>query len=182
MSDISERYRRLSGDVAATIGAVPDDRWGDRSPCSDWTARDVVGHLVQTQGMFLGFVGDEVAPGPTVDDDPAAAWDHARAAVQARLDDPARAAAPFEGLLGPTTFEESVDRFLNSDLVLHRWDLAAATGQDLALDPDDMAHVREAMADLEDRMRGPGAFGPKLTPPEGADEQARFLAWAGRRA
>jgi hypothetical protein len=45
-----------------------------------------------------------------------------------------------------------------------------------------MAQVREAMAGLADRMRGPGAFGPELEPPPGADEQAAFLAYFGRRA
>ena len=33
-----------------------------------------------------------------------------------------------------------------------------------------------------DAMRGPGAFGPELTPPEGADTQTRLLAFLGRQA
>jgi uncharacterized protein (TIGR03086 family) len=182
MSEIADRYRRLSDAVAETIAAVPADRWADQSPCEDWTARDVVRHLVQTQGMFLGFVGRELPPGPSVDDDPAAAWDAARDVIQADLDDPERASQGFEGVTGPTTFEKAVDRFLNTDLVVHRWDLARATGQDIKLDPADMAHARQSMAGLEPGMRSPGAFGPELEPPEGADEQTAFLAWAGRRA
>jgi hypothetical protein len=31
-------------------------------------------------------------------------------------------------------------------------------------------------------MRGPGAFGPELTPPPGADEQTKLLAFLGREA
>jgi hypothetical protein len=34
---------------------------------------------------------------------------------------------------------------------------------------------------MADQMRSPGALGPELTPPEGADEQTAFLAWAGRQ-
>jgi uncharacterized protein (TIGR03086 family) len=181
MSEIADRYRRLSDDVATTIAAVPADRWGQPSPCPDWTAREVVAHLVDTQSMFLGFVGRELPAWPSVEDDPAAAWDHVRSEIQAGLDDPDRAAATFDGITGPTTFEQSVDRFLNTDLVLHRWDLAQATGQDITLDPADMAHARESMADLEPGLRTPGAFGPELEPPDGADEQTAFLAWAGRR-
>jgi hypothetical protein len=30
-------------------------------------------------------------------------------------------------------------------------------------------------------MRGPGAFGPAINPPEDADEQAELLAFLGRR-
>jgi uncharacterized protein (TIGR03086 family) len=182
MGDTAERYRRLSGDFAATADAVDDRSWSNPSPCAEWTARDVVGHVVQTQGMFLGFVGREVGDGPTVDDDPVAAWDHARSVVQADLDDPARATATFDGFSGPSTFEAAVDRFLCTDLVLHRWDLAQATGQKVTIAPADMEHVREAMAGLVDKMRGPGAFGPALDPPPGADAQAEFLAYFGRRA
>ena len=119
---------------------------------------------------------------PSVDDDPAAAFDHARAAVQANLDDPARAAATFQGATGETTFEAAVDRFLCADLVVHRWDLAAAAGLDVRLDPDDMAHIRASLGPYADMMRGPGAFGPEVEPPPDADDQARFLAWLGRRA
>jgi uncharacterized protein (TIGR03086 family) len=182
MSDTAARYRRLSDLFAATVAGVADDGWSVQSPCEDWTARDVVGHVVATQGMFLGFVRRELGDGPTVEDDPAAAWDYARTKVQADLDDPARAAATFEGFTGLSTFEAAVDRFLCTDLVLHRWDLARASGQEVTIDPADMAHVREAMADLADRMRGPGAFGPELDPPPGADEQTTFLAFFGRDA
>ncbi len=182
MSNTAERYRRLSNLFAATAAAVPDDGWSAQSPCEDWNARDVVGHVVATQGMFLGFVRRELGNGPTVEDDPVAAWDHARAKVQADLEDPALATAVFEGFTGPSTFEAAVDRFLCTDLVLHRWDLARATGQEITIEPADMAHIREAMADLADRMRGPGAFGPELDPPPGADEQTAFLAFFGRAA
>ncbi len=182
MSETADRYRRLSENFAATVAAVSGDRWADRSPCEEWDARQVVGHVVETQGMFLGFVGREVGDGPSVDDDPAAAWDRARSAVQAELDDPERAATTFEGFTGTTTFEAAVDRFLCTDLVVHRWDLAHASGQTVQLDPADMAHVRDAMAGMADRIRGPGAFGPELEPPPGADQQTAFLAFFGRRA
>ncbi len=54
MSDIAERYRRLAGTFEERIAAVPADRWEDPSPCEDWTARDVVRHVVDTQALFLG--------------------------------------------------------------------------------------------------------------------------------
>ncbi len=182
MSDIADRYRRLSQQFAETIAAVPDARWDDPSPCEDWNARDVVRHVVGTQAMFAGFVGRELDESVSVDDDPAEAWDDARNQTQAALDDPARASETYEGFTGPSTFEGGVDQFLCTDLLVHRWDLARATGQDVRLDPADMAHVRDAMADLSDRMRGPGAIGPELEAPPDADEQTAFLAYFGRRA
>lgn len=182
MSDTSERYARLSEDFAGTVAAVPADRWSSASPCEGWDARDVVRHVVDTQGMFLGLVGRELGGIPSVDEDPRAAWDAARAVVQADLDDPRRAGTAFDGFFGRTTFAEAVDRFLCFDLVVHRWDLARATGQDERLDPGDVRWAHGATASFGEHLRGNSVCGPELTPPEGADAQTRFLAFVGRRS
>jgi uncharacterized protein (TIGR03086 family) len=132
--------------------------------------------------MFLGFVGGELGPIPTVDDDPLAAWKAASDVVRRDLEDPTLAAREFQGFQGPTTFEASVDRFLCFDLVVHGWDLARATGLDERIDPDDVARVRKAADEFGDAMRSPQAFGPALEPPPGADAQTELLAFLGRRA
>ncbi len=182
MSEISDRYRRLSTAFADEIAVVPPDGWDLPTPCEGWTVRDLVAHVVETQRMFLGFVGRSAGDAPSAGDDPATAWAAARAAVQADLDDPVRAVAEFDGFQGRTTFEAAVDRFLNTDLVLHGWDLARATGQDETIDAADVARVRAIAEEFGDALRGPGAFGPELEPAPGADEQARLLAFVGRRA
>ena len=182
MSEVSERYRRLSGLVADKIAAVPDAAWTNQSPCAEWTARDVVRHLGDTQGMFLGFVGRETGGGPSVDEDPLAAWNVARAAVQADLDDPVRAKAEFEGLSGRSTFEEAVGKFLCMDLVVHGWDLAHATGLDERIDPEDVVRVQKQAEEFGEAMRSPRVFGPAVEPPDGADDQAKMLAFLGRRS
>src|SRR4051812_36830093 len=112
MTEISQRYQRLSDAFADKVGSVRDDQWDNPSPCEGWTARDVVSHMIDTQGMFLGFVGRELGDIPSVDDDPEGAWNAARAVVQKDLDDPDRAGAEFEGFFGTSTFEGGVDRFL----------------------------------------------------------------------
>jgi uncharacterized protein (TIGR03086 family) len=182
MTEISDRYRRLSDALAAKVRAVPDGGWDNQTPCPAWTARDLVGHVVATQGMFLGFVGRELGDIPSVASDPVAAWDAARAVLLADLEDSERATAEFQGLSGTSTFEAAVDRFLNFDLVVHGWDLARATGQDERIDPADVERLRIGAEGFGDAMRGPQAFGPEVEPPPGADEQARLLAFLGRHA
>lgn len=183
---ISDRYRRRSALVAATIDAVPPAAWAAQSPCDDWTARDVVRHLVDTQGMFAGMVGRELEPGPAVDEDPGGAWAAANGQTQAALDDPELAAVEFDGVTGRSTFAAATDRFLSLDLVAHRWDLATAAGLDATIPEVDLAAAEEAVAALAGEvgamMRQGGAFGPELTPPADADRQTKLLAFLGRQA
>ncbi|MCU1354672.1 MAG: hypothetical protein JWM89_90 [Acidimicrobiales bacterium] len=183
---IADRYRRRAARMTQTVAAVAADRWETFTPCEEWTARDLVRHLVDTQAMFAGFVDRPFEPGPPVADDPLAAWIAARDQTQAALDDPAVAALEFDGFTGRSTFESAVDRFLSFDLVAHRWDLARAAGIDEQIPPDDLAAMQVALEKLTEEMgaamRGPGAFGPELEPPAGADQQTRVLAFIGRRA
>ncbi len=182
MTDISDRYRKLATAMEERIAAVPDDRWASPAPCEGWTARDVVQHLVDTPALFFGMIEEPMpAGGPSVDDDPAGAFQHVRSVVQAALDDPAVAERGFEGGLGKSTFEKGVDRFLCADLVVHAWDLARATGQDERLDPDEVDRLCEAMLPMDEHMRGPGAFGPKIEPPPDADAQTTLLCFLGRQ-
>jgi uncharacterized protein (TIGR03086 family) len=182
MTDIADRYDKLAGAMEERIAAVPEDRWGSPAPCEGWTARDVVRHLVDTPAIFFGMI-DEPAPvgGPSVDDDPAAAFEHVRRAVHAALEDPEVAERGYEGVFGKSTFEKGVNQFLCADLVVHAWDLARATGQDERLDPDEVHALYEGMLPMDEAIRAPGAFGPKVEPPPGADEQTRLLCFLGRQ-
>jgi uncharacterized protein (TIGR03086 family) len=181
MSEIAERYARHADQFAATVAAVPADRWEAPSPCEGWTARDVVRHVVDTHGMFLGFVGRSLPDGPSVDHDPAGAFANARGAVQADHEDDERAAAEFDGFFGRRSFASGVDQFLAGDLVIHRWDLGTAAGLDVRLDADEIARAWRDLEVFGDAARQPGVFGPAVEPPPEADEQTRLLAYTGRR-
>jgi len=182
MDETANRYRRLAAAFGEKVAAVPAARWGDPSPCEEWTARDVVRHVIDAHGIFLGLVGRESGDIPSVDDDPVAAFAAVRELVQGDLDDPARAGAEFDGFFGRSTFAQGVDRFLCSDLVLHGWDLARATGLDETMDPAEIPRVLEQFRAFGDAARSRGVFGPELEAPPGADDQTRLLASSGRRA
>lgn len=179
---VADRHRTLAEAFGATIAAVPADRWESPSPCVKWTARDVVRHLVDVQSTFLRLVGRELGEVPSVDDDPAAAWRAASAVMQAELDDPVRAAAEFSGYVGRSTLAEAVDRFVCFDLVIHRWDLARAVGLDVRLPPAEVPRLQTVAEDFGVAIRDHGVCGAALTPPAGADEQTRLLAYLGRQA
>jgi uncharacterized protein (TIGR03086 family) len=179
MTDTAARHRRLAAAMTRTLEQVPDDRWDSPSPCEGWTARQVAEHVAGHPARFLGLVGLE-APEP--DDDVLTRWAQARDALQAALDDPARAQLEFDGFDGRSTLAAAVERFVCLDLVVHRWDIARATGQDERIDPDDVAWAHAAAASFGDMLRAEGVCGPEVEVPADADAQTRMLAFGGRRA
>jgi uncharacterized protein (TIGR03086 family) len=181
MSEIADRYRTLSETFTTKVESVPPDRWESQTPCPDWTARQLLQHVVDTHGMFLGFVGRQLGVIPSSADDPLAAWRAARDRVQADLDDPAKADEGFESFSGPTTFAESVDRFLCFDQVIHGWDLAHATGLDETIPDDEIERITADVAAFGDAIRSRGACGPAIEPAPDADPQTQLLNLVGRR-
>lgn len=181
MESIAQRFDRLAGAFADRIDAVPDDRWDSPSPCEGWTARDVVRHVTETPAMFFQMIGADFRPVPPVEDGPAAAFATMRSQLQTSLDDPAVAGTEFDGFMGRSTFETAVDRFLNFDLVVHRWDLSRAAGIDEEIAEQDLERLEAAAAGFGDALRGPGVFGPEVEPPPGASRQDRLMAFLGRQ-
>lgn len=182
MEPVAARYCRLAAAFAGKVDATPDDRWAAPSPCPGWTALDVVRHVVETPGLFLGLVGRELGPVPPVEDHPAEAFAPSRGVVQADLDDPECAGTEFDGYFGRTTFAEAIDWFMCFDLLVHGWDLARAAGLDETIGDADLERLEADTEYFGDAMRGPHTFGEALEAPAGADRQVRLLALLGRRA
>lgn len=182
MSEISDRYRRISGALTDRVMAVPEDRWDSPSPCEEWTARDLIDHLRSGSGIFFTNIGRELPAGPSPKEDPVGAWTTVRDAVQGALDDPEIAATEYDSpVMGRRRFDESVDQFVNFDALVHTWDLARATGLDERLDAAEVHRLFERIRPMDEMLRGPRVCGPKLQPPAGADEQTQMLAFLGRR-
>jgi uncharacterized protein (TIGR03086 family) len=181
---VAERYRTVTAGFTQRAEQVPADRWESPSPCAGWTARDVVRHCVDVSAMFLGMVGEQVPPGPSVDDEPAAAWRNASDAVQRALDDPAVATKEYDGIAGRMTFEQGISTFIVGDVLVHTWDLARAAGLDERLDAAEVHRMWESTQALPDDsfLRTPTIFGAKVDAPGDADEQTKYLAFTGRRA
>lgn len=179
---VEARYARVASAFGVAVGRVPPTLWGASTPCGLWTVRDLVAHVAGNTGVFLTLAGESAPVLPPVDADPAATWRAADREMRAALADPLVAALAFEGYFGPTTFAGAVDSFATFDLIVHRWDLARATGQDSGIGPDDLVRVAAQAREFGAALRRPGICGPALEPPPNADEQTRLLAFLGRAA
>ncbi len=170
--------------IAATFGervrGVTD--WDAPTPVPEWRARDVVRHLVEWFPSFLADGSDlRLPPVPSVDQDPVAAWEQHAAAVQAVLDDPASAEVTFaHPRLPQLPLPQAVAQFYTSDVFLHTWDLARATGQDDRLDAERCRTMFEGMEPMDDMLRQSGQFGPRVAVAEDADAQDQVIGFIGR--
>src|SRR2546421_403144 len=96
MSEIIERYERVTTRFTDRVRAVPAEAWDNQSPCADWTARGVVGHLTEWIPGFFGAQGIEFPAVPSVADDPVGAWETVQSTIAKALADPSVAAKPVE--------------------------------------------------------------------------------------
>ena len=182
MSEAADEHRRIAAGFTATVEGVAPDAWDRPAPVEGWVARDVVRHLVEWFPAFLeGGAGITLPAGRSVDDDPVGAWRNHTDAVQALLDDPESAEREHDlPHIGRMTLEQATDMIYTSDVFLHRWDLARATGQDETLDPAKCAAMLEGMLPMDDVLRHSGQYGPRVEVPEDADVQTKLLAFIGR--
>lgn len=182
MGDASEEHRRFAGEFARTVERVEPSAWEDPAPPEGWTARDVVRHLVEWFPSFLeNAAGITLSAGPSVDEDPVGAWRAQTDAVQALLDDPSTAEQVHDlPHIGAMSLGQAISLIYTSDVFLHRWDLARATGQDETLDPDTCAELLEGMLPMDEALRQSGHYGPRVDVPDDADVQTKLLAFIGR--
>ena len=181
MTTPADDYRQIAGHFTDLVANVDPARWDDPAPCEGWVARDVVRHLVTWFPGFLAHgAGVELAAGPDVDTDPYAAWTAMSEQVQALLDDPASEEISYTGPPGTHPLPQAIAQFFTSDVFLHSWDLARATGQDETLDAERCAAMLAGMEPWDEALRSSGHYGPRQPVADDADAQTRLLAFIGR--
>lgn len=180
MNSTTTAYVATNRSLTAVLDAVPADAWTAPSPCEGWSAADVVRHMLDTQRDFFAARDVDLGPAPDLAD-PAAAWhDHAERVQEALTDDVA--ATPFDGHFGPTTVGTTVEQFYVWDMVVHRWDVARATGQDARLTDAEVDRVEVGADSFGPALYMDGVCAPGVEPPADADRATRVLARLGRRA
>jgi uncharacterized protein (TIGR03086 family) len=182
MTENADKYRRALAGFSAVVDAVPASGWSAPSPCPEWTAAHVVGHVIGGTQMISAVKTGEAPnyePLDAAGDDPAARFAAARDAALEVLTDE-YLDTPVDGPMGEMPLDQLVGMILTNDVLIHTWDLAQSAGVDVTLDPQLAEDALNALQPLDDIIRQERVFGPKVEPPADADVQTRLLCFVGR--
>ncbi|SDJ53550.1 TIGR03086 family metal-binding protein [Streptomyces indicus] len=170
------------------VHRIADDQWTAPTPCTEWTVRDLVNHLVAEQlwavplvrdGAGIDDVGDAY-DGDVLGDDPVGTWDRSARAAHEAFAAPGALERTVRLSYGDTPASAYCAQ-MTTDLVVHAWDLSRATGVDERLpQPLIDAAVREVAPYAADLAKS-GVFASPVEPPPGADAQTKLLCLLGRR-
>lgn len=172
----------------ARVHAVRDDQWEAGTPCTEWTVRDLVNHLVSEQlwvpplvrdGRMIEEVGDTF-DGDMLGSDPAVSWDTSARAAREAFTAPGALHRTVHLSYGDTTAANYCGQMV-ADLVVHSWDLSRGIGAEERL-PDSLIQfaVREVTPYAAELAKS-GLFAEPVEPPAGADVQTKLLCLLGRR-
>lgn len=167
---------------------VNEDQWDRPTPCTEWSVRDLVNHIVYEnvwtpplmEGQTIEQVGDKFE-GDLLGSDPVAAWNEASAAALASVEADGALERTVHLSYGDVRGSEYVEQ-LFIDHVIHAWDLARGIGADDELDPELVQVLYAGAKPREDELKQSGAFGDKVEVSDDSDTQTKLLAIMGRRA
>jgi uncharacterized protein (TIGR03086 family) len=178
-----EQLNQALAAVGELIAGVRADQWSGPTPCTDWTVRRLVEHLIGMNQVFAALLAEQPPPPRDIagfGDDPAGAYRASAAALLAVFGHPGVLERTYQGPLGAATGAERLQIRLY-DLLAHAWDLAQATGRRLELSDElaerSLAFVR---AQLSEDSR-PGRFAPAQPIAENAPALDRLAAFLGRQ-
>lgn len=173
--ELLDLYDRGSAWAVETVSGATN-KLDATTPCDEWNVRSLLNHMLDTQRYFLSSARGEDAPPPSqtppemLSDDPAADFRKARGDMLATYSE--------SGVPDKTGASLGI---AFSDLLLHSWDLARATGQDTTM-PKGLAEAGYGLihGKFTDEQRK-GIFKPEVPVGEHASAQDRLLAYSGRK-
>jgi uncharacterized protein (TIGR03086 family) len=181
-SAIFDGLARASAVTGDLIDRIAADQWTAPTPCTDWSVRDVVDHLVGMNLVFVAMFEESPMPARGADRlgaDPAGAYRRSAAALQAAAARPGVLERSQATALGVATGADRL-RWRIVDLLAHGWDLVQATG--VAADvPDDL--VEQALAFARAQLPGQPRAGRFADPQPVRDDAPaidRLAAFTGR--
>lgn len=163
------------------VAAITD--WNAPTPDAEWNVRQLVQHVVQEQQWVPQLLAGQTVPQAKrhlarLGDDLRAEWRLYSLAATAAWD-----AAKTDTVVTLSYDTVSVTDYLReqtSDVAIHAWDLARATGANETLNPALVEAVWTVFEPQKDTLVASGLFAVAVELPDDAPLQSRLLAITGR--
>ncbi|HCA88377.1 MAG TPA: TIGR03086 family protein, partial [Streptomyces sp.] len=170
--DLLEAFDTAWGEFDRRVHRVGEDQWSDGTPCTEWSVRDLVNHLVSEhlwapwllRGADLDEVGDRF-DGDVLGDDAVAAWERAAAESHAAFHRPDALDGQVHTSAGLSPTAEYGWQ-MTTDLTVHAWDLARGIGDDDTLDGELAEAVYAQVEPQVSGWQGVGVFDPPVPVPD----------------
>lgn len=185
----SSLVARAAAPIVALARGVEPAQLDAPTPCAEFTVRRLVNHLLFWGPSLESAAHKTFVPPPAAkegDTDLAGADDWADRLTEHvdKLVTAWREPAAWEGTTtmgGPADMPAAmIGGMVIVDLVIHGWDLAAATGQKADWDDDVLAFTLVEVAKTAQQGRDMGVYGPEVTVPDSATLLDRILGMTGR--
>jgi uncharacterized protein (TIGR03086 family) len=189
MTDDLTSLSQLIDELTELVDGTGDAQLGDKTPCTEWTVRDLLNHIV-TGGILFGRSAEEgglspqdaaLLQGDNLGADFRAAWRESSQRALAAfgrpgvLDDSTVIPLPFGAMPAPAALHLAL-----FDLTVHAVDLSLATGQD-RLSAEVLGRALEVGPGVvRPAFRAPGIFNPVVPVAGDAPLVDRLAAFAGR--
>jgi uncharacterized protein (TIGR03086 family) len=174
------------GFFSASVEQFRDSDWRRPSPCSEWTALDVLGHVGEAIEFGTRLLRGAHAewspkdpPGVVVEGDPQTWWETiVTPALQAVSS--VDLTMTVESPVGRRSIGEGLS-FPAFDLFVHGWDLARTLGGDVVIPAEVIEFAHIIFGPIPSgQMRSPRIFGGELVAPPDAIPTEAVIAWTGR--
>ena len=182
-----ELYEAACKSMLPTMGGISESNSTSATPCSEWNAQSVINHAIAVQHF-----ANNVLTGAAVDPSTMGNVAHplppegAQAALKAITDTTLATLkaidlekvveTPFGSMPGKNFIMIPI-----ADMVIHKWDLAKATGQDTSIDSGLAEVCLQALQGALSQGRDAKFFAAEVSVPATASVQDRLIALSGRQ-
>jgi uncharacterized protein (TIGR03086 family) len=181
MTDPLARFDRATAVADSVLAGVEPAQLALPTPCTDWTVRQLLNHVVGGTALFAGMMTGEAVDRSAdfLGDDPAGAFRAQVSHLRALFAAPGALERVVPSPFGPQPAAALVEMRTN-EMMVHSWDLARATGQSTDLDPELAETCIEAFRTARASGLGDDMFAAVQPVPDTAPAADRLAALAGR--
>jgi uncharacterized protein (TIGR03086 family) len=172
-------HQRAQTTFAHVLVNVPSDQMSLPTPCPEWDVKALIDHVIAGNQRVVERAGGQVASLP---EDLGAAHRASAKAAQETFAEPQGLTRTYQLPVGELPGSAFIE-LRTSDLLVHAWDLATATGQPTDLDPELAEYVLAFAKQMMSRpgLRGDGRpYGEEQSWGDGHPVADRVAAFLGR--